>query len=91
MTQCLHSQRVFRRRNRWQDKRERMLVKLANMRAAKARKRLANPSEHEPKMERWFPLELGVRDKRNGETAWIDLRSVRDAAKRLRLILKHCQ
>lgn len=40
---------------------------------------------------RWFPLELGVRDKRNGQTAWVDLRSVRDAAKRLNVILKYCQ
>lgn len=63
---------------------------MANMRAAKERKRLENPPEREPKLVRWFPLELGVRDKRNGETAWIDLRSVRDAAKRLRVILKFC-
>ena len=40
-----------------------MLRKMARMRAAKERKRLANPVEREPKMVRWFPLELGVRDK----------------------------
>lgn len=44
--------------------------------------------EPEPKKERWFPLEFGVRDKRTGETAWTDLRSVRHAAKALGLILK---
>jgi len=60
-----------------------MLAKMARMRAAKERKRLANPVEREPRMARWFPLELGLRDKRDGSIAWIDFRSVRDAAKRL--------
>ena len=67
-----------------------MLRKMANMRAAKARKRRANPPEHEHKMERYFPLELGVRDKRTGEVAWTDLRSVRDTAKRIAIVLKFC-
>jgi len=58
------------------------------MRAAKARKRLANPPEHEPKMVPWYPLELGIRDKISGETCWIDLKSCRDAAKRIAVILK---
>ena len=41
-----------------------MLRKLANMRAAKAKKRLANPPpEPEPKLERWHRFELGIRDK----------------------------
>lgn len=77
-----------KRRNRWQDKRLRQLERLANMRAAKARKRLENPPEHEPKMLRWHPLELGIRDKLSGETCWIDLKSCRDAAKRIAVILK---
>jgi len=55
---------------------------------AKERKRLANPIEREPKMERWFPLELGVRDKRSSEVAWVDLRSVRDAMRRISVIMK---
>ncbi len=59
------------------------------MREAKARKRLANPPENEPHFERWLPLELGVRDKRTGEVAWTDLRSVRDAAKRISVVLKN--
>lgn len=69
-----------------------MLAKMANWRAAKARKRQARIAAGwtpEPKMVRWFPLELGVRDKRTGETAWIDLRSVRDASRRLSAILHH--
>ena len=73
-----------------------MLRKLANMRAAKAKKRLANPPpEPEPKLERWHRFELGIRDKVAGAAgygeAWIDLRSVRDAAKRISVILRHCQ
>ncbi len=63
-----------------------MLRKMANMRAAKERKRLANPVEREPRMARWFPLELGLRDKRTQQTAWVDFRSVRDAAKRLAVV-----
>jgi hypothetical protein len=86
MTQCAQ---FLRRRNRWQDKRKRQLQKLANMRAAKARKRLSNPVEHEPKLVRWFPLEFGVRDKRSGETVWMDLRSTRDVAKRITVLLKY--
>jgi hypothetical protein len=70
-------------------RRQKMLRKMARMRAAKERKRLANPVEREPKMIRWFALEFGVRDKNTGETAWTDLRSVRDAAKRLSVVLKH--
>ena len=61
------------------------------MRAAKERKRLANPVEREPKMVRWFPLELGIRDKLTGETCWIDLKSARDAVKRITVILKYYQ
>ncbi len=64
------------------------------MRAAKARIRQeridAGLLEQEPKMQRWFPLEFGVRNKRTGEIAWTDLRSVRHAAKALGLILKYC-
>lgn len=62
---------------------------MARMRAAKERKRLANPVEREPKMARWFPLELGVRDKMSGDVAWVDFRSVRDAATRLAVVLKY--
>jgi len=70
-------------------RRQKMLRKMARMRAAKERKRLANPVEREPKLVRWFPLEIGVRDKRTQEVAWTDLRSVRDAAKRLSVVIKN--
>ena len=73
------------RKTRW----EKRLQQLAQMRAAKERKRLANPVEREPEFERWFPLELGVRDKHSGEVAWVDLRSVRDAAKRISVMLNN--
>jgi hypothetical protein len=67
-----------------------MLQKLSNMRAAKERKRLANPVEREPKMKRWHRYEIGVRDRTTGECGWVELRSIRDAALRLGMILKFC-
>ena len=80
----------FSPRNWRNSKRKRQLAKMANMRAAKARKRLEHPAEVMPKLEKWFRLELGVRDKTTGEVAWTDLRSVRDAAKRLAVVIKYC-
>lgn len=78
-----------KRRNRWQDKRLRLLKKMQAMRDAKALKRLARGQrEDPPKMVRWHPLELGVRDNRTGETAWVDFRSVRDAARRLSVVCR---
>lgn len=71
-----------------------MLEKLANMRAAKERKRLARgPREEEPKMVPWFPLEFGVRDKRlNGYgEAWTDLKSIRDVVRRLQVVMRYCR
>lgn len=69
-------------------RRERVLRKMAAMRAARERKRLENPpSEPEPKMVRWYRFEFGVRDKLTGETQFVDLHSVRHAAKALGLIL----
>lgn len=88
MTLCIQTSGFSKRRNRWQDKRKRKLQKLANMRAAKARKRAVNPPEREPRLVRWFPLEFGLRDKRTGETVWMDLRSTRDVAKRVAVLLK---
>lgn len=66
----------------------RQLERLSEMRAAKARKRLDNQPEREPKMVPWYPMELGIRDKISGETCWIDLKSCRDAAKRIAVLLK---
>ena len=67
----------------------RRLALLARMREAKARKRLACAIEREPRMVRWFPLEFAVRDKLTGEIAWNDLRSARDAFKRITMLLRH--
>lgn len=76
-------------------RRERLLEKMRRMRAAKERLRLqrgaAGLLEREPKMERWFPLELGLRDKISGEVAWTDLRSIRDSARRIAVVLKFYQ
>jgi hypothetical protein len=92
MTTRVHSRSFFANRKA---RRERMLRKLANMRAAKARRRqeriAAGLLEREPKLKRWFPLEFGVRDKATGEMVWMDLRSVRDAARRLGVVLKFYQ
>ena len=71
-------------------RRARMLRKMANMRAAKAARRLANPpTEREPVLIRWHRLELGLRDKCSGQVAWIDFRSIRDAVRRLSLVRKY--
>ena len=79
-------------RKRRQDKYLRQCARLAQMRAAKARKRQAAIDagllEREPKLERWHRFEFGVRDKTTGETHFVDLKSVRHAAKALGLILK---
>ena len=67
-----------------------MLKKMANLRAAKDRKRLENPPpEPAPRSVLWHRFEFGVRDKQTGETAWHDLVSARHASKALGLILKY--
>lgn len=90
---CVQPEPFSRRRNRWQDKRQRQLAKLANMRAAKARKRqeliAAGLWEAEPKMERYYPLSMTITNKATGESATCDLKSVRDASRRLAVILKY--
>lgn len=64
-----------------------MLRKMAAMRAAKDRKRLANPVERPPILKRFIPLQFAIRDKRNGDVSdWIDLRSMRDVARRLSVV-----
>jgi hypothetical protein len=67
-----------------------VLQKMAAMRAAKERKRLARAVlQPEPKTVRWHRFEFAVRDKQTGQTAWHDLKSVRHATIALRLILRH--
>lgn len=85
MTRRTQSGLLLRNRNA---RRLRMLLKMAAMRAAKERRRLENPVESEPRMERWFPLQLGLRDKVTGDVAWVDLRSLRDALRRLRIVFR---
>lgn len=51
----------------------------------------ATAPEREPVLQRWYPLEIGVRDKATGEVAWIDFRGIRDAIRRLSVIRKHYQ
>ena len=63
----------------------------ANMRAAKAQKRMENPPEHEPKMQRWNRFEITVRDRLTGETGSFELRSLRDMVKRLSAVVKYLQ
>ena len=59
------------------------------MRAAKERKRLANPPEREPVMVRHYPLEWAVRDTRTGEVVWMPLKSARDVARRVAVVLRY--
>ena len=69
-----------------------MRRKMANMRASKERRRLERIAAGwtpEPKFQRHYPFEVGVRVKATGETEWHDLVSVRHAAKALGLVLKY--
>jgi len=72
-------------------RRERMLRKMANMRAAKERKRLSNPRAEEPKMIRTTGLSWAVRDDVTGHVEWLPLKSVRDTARKVGVLLKHYQ
>lgn len=70
-------------------RRQKVLRKMAAMRAAKERKRLANPPDHEPKMMRTTCLSIGFRDDISGVECWMPLKSARDAYKRIGVLLKH--
>ena len=72
-------------------RRARMLRKLANMRAAKERKRLAQPAETEAKMERTTCLSWAVRDDLTGHVEWLPLKSARDTFRRVTVLLRHYQ
>lgn len=86
MTNCARF--LSRSKARRDKQKQRVCERMARWRQAKERKRLENRVEREPELVRYYPLEIGVRDKRTGETAWIDFRSVRDAAKRLAVVQK---
>jgi hypothetical protein len=71
-------------------RREAVLRKMAAWRAAKERKRLARgPVEEEPRMERYYPYEIGIRVKTTGEYAWTALKSARFAQRLATAILQH--
>jgi len=92
MIDCIHTQSVSKYRRRRQDKYLRRSRQLEKMRETKKRKReqaITDGWTPEPKMEKYYPLEFGVRDKATGETAWTDLKSVRQASRALGLILKY--
>jgi hypothetical protein len=89
MTHCAQNLNVSKYRRRFSDKYKRKSERLAKMRAAKEQKRLANPVEREPERVRYSPLQLGIRNKLTGETAWVDFKSIRDAVKRLAVIKKY--
>jgi uncharacterized protein (DUF2344 family) len=82
MPTCVHSRRVCSARR---------LATLAKMREAKARLRIErieagwNP---EPRMSRAYPIEIGFRDRRSGETAWVPLKSARQAKRLARRMLQ---
>ena len=75
-------------------RRERMLRKMANMRAAKERKRLdRGPRDEEPRgrIVRHPHLSWAVRDDLSGEVVWMEFRSVRDMARRAGMVAKFYQ
>ena len=91
MMQCGHYHRVSNRRNRRQDKWERKLKRLEQMRAAKKRKHdeaVAAGWRPEPRCVRAYRFEIGIRNKLTGETCFVDLKSARQAHKIAGLILK---
>jgi hypothetical protein len=85
-----HTQFWYQSKNA-KERKESLLQRSRKGVAAREAKRLANPVEREPELIRYYPIQLGVRDKISGDIAWIDLRSVRDAARRLSKVLKYYQ
>lgn len=81
---CAHSGVFFARQAR-------MRRKMANMRAVKERKRLANPPEHEPRMIPTTGLSWAVRDDLTGHVEWFPLKSARDVFRRITILLRHYQ
>jgi hypothetical protein len=63
--------------------------RFALMRAAKERKRLENPPEHEPRMEQTTGLSWAVRDDITGHVEWLALKSARDVFRRVTVLLKY--
>lgn len=81
----------IKRRNRRQDKRLRVLKKMAAMRDAKERKRLASWPPEFPvrgQVVRYPFLSWAMRDELSGETHWMPLISVRDAVRRIGMVAR---
>jgi hypothetical protein len=69
-----------------------VLRKMAAWRAAKERKRrVRGPVEQEPRMERHYPFEIGIRIKATGDYAWTELKSARFAHRLATVILGEFQ
>jgi hypothetical protein len=83
----------YKSRNRRQDKRQRQLDRLERWRRRKAEIRneriAAGLLEREPKLDRWYRFEIGIRNKATGETCFVDLKSGRQAHKIAGLVLKY--
>lgn len=62
--------------------------RMARARWAKWRAESGSRPEPEPRMERWYRFEYGVRDTLSGETHFRPLVSVRQAARALGLVIK---
>ncbi len=72
-------------------RREAVLRKMQSFRDAKARKRVESPPpDREPRMERWNRFEITVKDRLTGETGTFELRSLRDCARRLAVVMRYC-
>ena len=75
-------------------RRERILRKMASMRAAKERKRIERGSvEHEPNMRvvRYPHLSWAMRDDLSGDVVWMEFKSVRDMARRVGVVARFYQ
>jgi hypothetical protein len=71
-------------------RREAVLRKMATWRAAKERKRLAcGPVKDEPRMEKYYPFEIGIRVKATGDFAFTDLKSARFAQRLASNLIQH--
>jgi hypothetical protein len=67
-----------------------MAKKMAAMRAAKERKRIARGRRDEPpKMIRSTGLSFAIRDDLSGDVVWMPLVSARDVFRRVTVVLKY--
>ncbi len=90
--QRMNTQVFFGARKR---RRERVLRKMATMRAAKERRRMERgPREDEPHrgpIVRHPHLSWAVRDDLSGDVVWMEMKSARDTFRRVTVLLKFYQ